>query len=269
MLELYHHGSSVCAAKVRLVLAEKSLPWTGHYLDILRGDQFDPAYVKLNPKAVVPTLVHDGVPVVKSSVICEYLEDCFADRTLRPEAPLQRAQMRQWTKAVDEDLHPACADLTFACSHRYTVLRMGEAEVQRFLDSTPPVSVTPGWHERKQLIVRLGLAAPGLEQPFRLYHRYLRKMEAALEGQDYLAGDQVSLADTAILPYVMRLDMLQMSGLWADGALPRVEAWLARMQARPSFRPAIWDWMPAALTEDFRVNGTESWPGVRALLGLN
>ena len=44
MITLYHHGSSVCAAKVRIVLAEKSLPWDGIYVDILRGDQFDPAY---------------------------------------------------------------------------------------------------------------------------------------------------------------------------------------------------------------------------------
>src|SRR5262245_15357322 len=51
MTTLYHHGSSVCAAKVRLVLAEKSVPWDGIYVDILRGDQFDPAYMKLNPKA--------------------------------------------------------------------------------------------------------------------------------------------------------------------------------------------------------------------------
>ena len=41
-LELYHHGSSVCAAKVRLVLAEKGLEWQGHYIDILKGEQFDP-----------------------------------------------------------------------------------------------------------------------------------------------------------------------------------------------------------------------------------
>ncbi len=52
MLELYHHGSSVCAAKVRLVLGEKNLEWTGHYLDILKGDQFDPNYLKLNKEAV-------------------------------------------------------------------------------------------------------------------------------------------------------------------------------------------------------------------------
>ena len=65
MIKLYHRGSSVCAAKVRIVLAEKSLPWEGIYVDILRGDQFDPAYMKLNPKAVVPTLVHDGKVIIE------------------------------------------------------------------------------------------------------------------------------------------------------------------------------------------------------------
>ncbi|MGZ5841187.1 MAG: glutathione S-transferase family protein [Xanthobacteraceae bacterium] len=101
MITLYHHGSSVCAAKVRLVLAEKSVPWDGIYVDILRGDQFDPGYVKLNPKAVVPTLVHDGKVIVESSVICEYLDEVFPAPSLKPAAPEQRAAMRLWTKAVD------------------------------------------------------------------------------------------------------------------------------------------------------------------------
>ena len=71
MLTLYHHGSSVCAAKVRIVLAEKNLPWKGVYMDILKGDQFDPAYIRLNPKAVVPTLVHDERVILESTVISE------------------------------------------------------------------------------------------------------------------------------------------------------------------------------------------------------
>jgi hypothetical protein len=37
MIELYHHGSSVCAAKVRFALGEKGLAWQGHYIDILKG----------------------------------------------------------------------------------------------------------------------------------------------------------------------------------------------------------------------------------------
>ena len=82
MLELYHHGSSVCAAKVRLVLAEKNLEWTGHYLDILAGEQFNPDYLKLNPKAVVPTLIHDGEVITESTIICEYIDDAFTDLPL-------------------------------------------------------------------------------------------------------------------------------------------------------------------------------------------
>src|SRR3990172_12633493 len=104
MLELYHHGSSVCAAKVRFVLSEKDLEWKGHYLDILKGDQFDADYMKLNPKAVVPTLVHDGQVILESTVICEYLDEVFPKPPLKPTDPHGRAKMRQWTKAVDEDL---------------------------------------------------------------------------------------------------------------------------------------------------------------------
>jgi len=61
MLELYHSINSVCAQKVRIALAEKELPYKEHLMT-LGGDQFDPAYMKLNPNAVVPTLIHDGQP---------------------------------------------------------------------------------------------------------------------------------------------------------------------------------------------------------------
>jgi glutathione S-transferase len=107
MIDLYHHGSSVCAAKVRFALAEKGIQWNGHYIDILKGDQFDPAYMALNGKAVVPTLVHDGKVIIESTVICEYLDDAFPNRSLRPSSAYDVARMRLWSKAVDEDIHPA------------------------------------------------------------------------------------------------------------------------------------------------------------------
>ena len=60
MIRFYDNDMSVCAQKVRLVLAAKRLDYERHVLDLRAGDQFDPEYLKLNPKAVVPTIVDQG-----------------------------------------------------------------------------------------------------------------------------------------------------------------------------------------------------------------
>ena len=112
--------------------------------------------------------------------------------------------MRLWTKAVDEFLHPACAELTFASCHRHIIGRLSPEKFKQFLDSTPPISVTADWHARKKEIVLQGMAAPRVDRTFRLYDSYLQKMEDTLAQQPWLAGGTYSLADIAMAPYVNR-----------------------------------------------------------------
>jgi len=100
MLTLYHNDMSVCAAKVRTALAAKKLDWNGVHLDLRRGDAQEPEYLKLNPNAVVPTLVHDGRVITESTVICEYVDDQWPDQPLKPRDSFGRAQMRLWTKQL-------------------------------------------------------------------------------------------------------------------------------------------------------------------------
>jgi glutathione S-transferase len=265
MITLYHHGSSVCAAKVRFALGEKGIAWEGHYIDILKGDQFTPEYLALNPKAVVPTLVHDGRVILESTVINEYLDDIFPETPLRPAAAESRAAMRVWTKAVDEDLHPACAEVTFSSCHRHIIRRLPPADYEAFLASTPSLSVTPRWHARKKELVALGFDAPGLAATYRLYDGYLDKMERTLGSRPWLAGKTFSPADIAVAPYVNRLDMLGMAEMWTVSR-PRVADWFERIKSRPTFRPAFLDWCPPDLTSDLLVFGRESWPQVKRLL---
>ena len=269
MLELYHHGSSVCAAKVRMVIREKDLDWTGHYIDIMKGDQFDPGYMKLNPKAVVPTLVHDGEVICDSTIICEYLEDISPDKPLRPADPLERTRVLYWTKAVDEELHPACGFVTFLCSHRHTVWRLGEEGVKKFLDSTPALSVTANWHEVKKDIIMNGFKAVGAGEKLKLYDLYLHKMEETLATRTWLAGDKFTFADIALTPYINRLDMMSMSAMWQNGRLPRVADWFERIKSRPSFVPALLEWVPGDLIQDMKTFGADSWPQAAQLLGMD
>ena len=267
---LYHHGSSVCAAKVRFAMAEKNLEWDGVYIDILKGEQFEEEYRKLNPKSVVPTLVHGDTVIPDSTVIIEYLDQLLPDTSVHPTDPWERAQARYWTKAVDEDLHPACGAVTFVCSHRHTVLKnLGPEGVKEFLASTPSMSVTSNWKDQKDGFVRYGFEAPGATEKVKLYDTYLHKMEDALKGgNDWLVGNKFSVADIALTPYVNRLAMMSMRGMWENGRLPHVTAWFERIEAMPNFKPCLIDWVPDHLTSDLRENGAASWPEVAKILEI-
>lgn len=267
---LYHHGSSVCAAKVRFALEEKGLDWDGVYIDILKGEQFKPDYLEINPKAVVPTLIHDDLVIPDSTVIIEYLDHLAPSTTLHPVDPWERAQARYWTKAVDEDLHPACGVVTFACSHRHTVLeKLGPEGVKRFLASTPQLSVTSDWKRQKDVITRLGFEAPGVAEKIQLYDSYLHKMEDTLEGGNcWLVGNSFSVADITMAPYVNRLAMMSMQGMWERGRLPNVETWFARIGERSCFTRSLIDWIPLDLANDLGRNGAKSWPEVAKILEI-
>src|SRR5215472_7479951 len=123
VLEHYHNINSVCAQKVRIALAEKGLEVREHLLT-LRGDQHDAAYRKLNPNGVVPTLVHDGKPIIESSLILYYLDDTFPEPPLMPREPLLRHRVRMYNKLVDEYVHNSFMILTFATAFRPNFTKM-------------------------------------------------------------------------------------------------------------------------------------------------
>jgi len=264
-LTLYHHGSSACAAKVRFALEEKNLAWESQYVDILKGEQFEPEFLALNPKAVVPVLVHDDVVLVESTIICEYLEESFPDNPIYPRSPIERARVREWTKAVDEELHPACSAITYVVSHRHTILRNGTGSFEEFVAGGSREGAAA--RQQKWQWIQLGLEAPGAADKIRLYEAYLQKMERALRSSVWLVGARFSMADIAMAPYVNRLAALAMEGLWENGRLPHVEDWFSRVHARRTFEAAFARWLPGDLAREMRTNGERSWTEIRSLLG--
>ena len=266
MLTLYHHGSSACAAKVRFALAEKQLDWDSRYIDLMRGEQFAPDYVALNPKAVVPTLVHDDAVIIESTVICEYVDEVFAEHVLLPSDPVQRAQIRIWTKAVDEELHPACSAVTYIVSHRHTILRNGAGSHEKFLASGSAEGRAA--RERKWQWIQEGLKAPGAAGQLQVYIGYLEKMNDALEHGEWLVGEDFSMADVAMAPYLFRLSSLALDSVWKARRLQRVDDWYSRVKARPSFAAAFEQWMPQELAAEMHANGEQAWPEIAEMLNL-
>ena len=146
MIELYHNDMSVCAQKVRFTLAEKKLAWEGHHLNLRAGDQQEPEYLKLNPNAVVPTLVDDGNIIIESTVICEYLDDAYLEPKLKPVNALGRARMRLWTKQLDEGVHAATSVVSSVIAFRYQKLAIGMEALEEFHKKMPdPVKREKSW----------------------------------------------------------------------------------------------------------------------------
>jgi hypothetical protein len=75
--------------------------------------------------------------------------------------------MRVRTKAVDEVLHLACAEVNFSSCLRHRVNRLPPKELDKFLSSTRSQSVTAQWRERRRQLVTLGFDAPGIAVRYR------------------------------------------------------------------------------------------------------
>jgi glutathione S-transferase len=101
-LHLYHHAMSNCSQKVRLCLEEKGLEWSSHHVDLVHNEHFTPEYVAINPKGQVPTLIHDGVVVIESSDIIDYLDRTFPEQPLRPNVSGDLELMYRWLRLWDD-----------------------------------------------------------------------------------------------------------------------------------------------------------------------
>ena len=153
MLKLYHNDMSTCSQKSRLCLAEKGLQWEDGHLDLRAGEHQQAWYIRLNPRAVVPTLVHDDKVVPESNVINEYLDEAFPDRPLMPREPHGRAQVRLWTRQLDEGIHDAgIAVLSFAIAFRHQYIARGDAGHEMLEQIPEPIK-----RERRRDVIEKGL----------------------------------------------------------------------------------------------------------------
>ena len=234
MLELYHAGLTACSKKVRLCLKEKGLSYISRFININLFEQHERKYLELNPNGLVPTLVHDGAPIIESSVINEYLDDVFPEAPLRPSAPLERARMRVWSKLADEALGP---NLIFAFS-----MRGGIGEAARALgdaafdDKIRRFPLT----ERRMAVAKIarggGYGPDEIEAARQKAESIVAKVEKDLETRPYLAGSTYSLADINMIPFIDRYRSRVLPDRLTLKNYPRTVEWHERIMSRPMVR---------------------------------
>jgi glutathione S-transferase len=260
MLELYHNDMSSCAQKVRVALAELGLAWKSRHLNLRGDEQLRPEYLRINPKGQIPALVDGELVVVESTVINEYLVDAFAGEALLPVTAADRAKMRWWSRQPDEDVHTSVGIMSQSISFMHQYLKNTPEMLDRILARIPDESR----REAKKLAFATGMKNPELPKSARRADKLLADMEAWLGGNEWLAGTSHSLADIAIIPYVVRLEQLQQTMMFERR--PRLADWLARMKARPGYA-GITDWLNGDYLALMEETGAQARPLISEMIG--
>jgi glutathione S-transferase len=231
--KLYNAPQSTCSQRVRFVLNTKQLPFEIVELNLSAGDQLKPDYLKLNSNGVVPTLDHDGQIVTDSNVITEYLDEVEPEASFTPEDPVRRARMRALMHYIDEMPAAAVRFPTFNLCYVPGFKKMSREAFMALAESKPL---------RREFMLAMGQTGfPQSEMDAALarLRRSYERMEAEIEasGGPWLLGKDITLADVAVMPTLVRMDDLRMVD-WAD--LPRVVAWYDNIRAQPAFKPTYY-----------------------------
>ena len=206
---LYHLPLSPFSRKVRLVLAEKKLPFELKIEKVWdrRGD-----YLEMNPANKVPTLVEEnGLVIPDSYAICEYLEEAYPDVPLLGHTLAERVEVRRLVAWFDDKFQQeVSANLLF------------EKFMKRELGAGNPDARTmsAGYANLRHHLGYIGWLA---------------------ENRMWLAGSALSLADFAAAGHLSALDF---AGDVDWNAVPAVRDWYARVKCRPSFRALLADRVP-------------------------
>jgi len=230
---LYNAPQSTCSQRVRFVLNAKGLPFEEVRLNLLQGDQLKPDYLKLNPNGVVPTLDHDGQIVTDSTVITEYLDEIEPAKSFTPASPVARAHMRALMHFIDEMPATAVRVPTFNLAFLPSYQKMSREDFVAMAESKPL---------RRELMLGMGQTGfpqSEMEAALARLRRSYERMDAELEksGGPWLLGSQITLADVAAMPALVRMQDLGLAS-WQD--LPRVAAWFDNIRVQPAFAPTYY-----------------------------
>jgi len=209
MRKLYHLWLSPFSRKIRIMLAEKGLPFD---LVLEKVWERREEFIVLNPACDVPVLVEpDGVVLADNNAITEYIDEAYPDHTLIGTDAVSRAETRRVAAWFDVKFNAEVTDNL-----------VGEKLMKRILRTGEPNAAA----------IRAGLAK---------IHDHLDYIAYLAERRRWLAGDHFSVADIAAAAHLSAIDYIG-DVPWNDH--PGAKDWFARIKSRPSFRPLLADHVP-------------------------
>ncbi len=238
-VHVLHFMGSSCSQKLRIFLNLKGIPWQSHPIDVPGSENFQPWFLGINPRGLVPVLVHDGAVHIESNDIITYLEKAFPTPRLIPAG--HENDVAALLKHED-DLHFDLRTLSFrfvfaapgppkSAEALQNYAANGTGTVQGALDRDKQIQID---YWRRAAVE--GFPDARARELARKFRAEFDAMDSQLARQPYLMGEQLSVLDIAWLIYAHRLAL---AGYPFARLHPHVFAWKERLAARPEFAQEI------------------------------
>jgi len=229
MLTLYHWEPNANSGKPMLTLAEKGVEYQSHYLDLLKFDQHQPDYLRINPDGTIPALVHGERVLTESTPMMEYIDEEFPGPPLRPADPLERWRMRWWMRFFDAYFAPSLSMIGWSVFVGPAARQRDPRELEAAVARIPLESRRIAW--RKALFNEFSEAE--LTESRRRVAFAIGILETHLEQHTWIAGESYSLGDINgfNLGYALPLSQPERCN---DQKTPRIMEWLRRIYERPA-----------------------------------
>jgi glutathione S-transferase len=235
-IHVLHFMGSSCSQKLRIFLNLKGIAWQSHLVDLTTNENFKPWFLGINPRGLVPVLVHDGAVHIESHDIIQYLEKQFPTPKLIPAGYEDEvaALLRH-----EDDLHRTL-------SFRFVFSPPGPPKPEAALKSyaangTGTVRGSKDREKEIQIEFWMRAAKQGFtDEQARISAQKFRAefdgLERRLAQHRYLMGESMSVLDIAWFIYAHRLSL---GGYPLARLHPRVNAFVETLRARPEFAKEI------------------------------
>ncbi len=253
-LHLLHFQSSSCSQKVRVLLREKRIPYESHPVDLARQKHVSPWYLGINPRGVVPAIVHDGVVHVESNDILEYLDSSFPSEA-EPFFP-QNEEERAWVKEnleLEDSLHVHLRNITMGFLMPKRLAMKSEATLERYeregQDDPKRTLEVKWWRD----YARDGIPAEKARASVDAHRRVFETLDQRLSSSQWLIGQRRSVLDIA---WFITTNRLGRAG-YPLRRHPNLFRWHVSLSRRPAFAeetkdPAILEKVIAPLYRRYR-----------------
>lgn len=235
-VHLLNYQFSACSMKTRIYLNLKKIPFTSHQINLSAGENFSEWFQGINPRSLVPVLIHDGEVHIESNDILEHLEGCFKESPLIPE------NMEEKVKEIlkfEDNLHVDIRNITF----KFLVPRFlnkgksvqpkakNKATLNGELDSMDDVNRNFWEHYEKY-----GITDEDASRSLIRFRTALEDLNDQLEDSPYILGAELSLVDIAWFIYATRI---QHANYPLQRLHPNVSGWYERLYANVLFRKEV------------------------------